>query len=102
GDVPMVGDWNGDGKDTIGIFRPSTHGFYLSDSNTSIGVDHTVLFGDTGDIPVKGDWNGSGTDKVGIYRPGAASFYGAFQDSGAPLYSLRFGEATDTPLTGRW
>ncbi|MFJ9949192.1 DUF1906 domain-containing protein [Kitasatospora sp. NPDC091207] len=102
GDIPMVGNWSGTGKDTVGIYRPSTHGFYLSNSNTSVAIDHAVPFGNTGDIPVKGDWNGSGTEKVGVYRPSAATFYGAFQDAGAPLYSLRFGEATDTPLTGRW
>ncbi|MFF1903886.1 DUF1906 domain-containing protein [Kitasatospora sp. NPDC058218] len=102
GDIPMVGNWSGTGKDTVGIYRPSAHGFYLSNSNTSIAIDHAVPFGDTGDVPVKGDWNGSGTDKVGVFRPSAASFYGAFQDFGAPLYSLRFGEAGDVPLTGRW
>ncbi|MFD0272791.1 DUF1906 domain-containing protein [Kitasatospora sp. NPDC127111] len=102
GDIPMVGNWSGTGKDTVGIYRPSTHGFYLSNSNTSVTIDHSVLFGDQGDVPVKGDWNGSGTDKVGIFRPSAAAFYGAFYDSGSPLYSVRFGEASDTPITGRW
>jgi hypothetical protein len=32
-DQPVAGDWNGDGVDTIGIFRPSTGQFLLRNSN---------------------------------------------------------------------
>ncbi len=33
-DLPVTGDWNGDGKDEIGVWRPSTRKFLL-DSNGS-------------------------------------------------------------------
>ena len=29
-DAPIVGDWNGDGCDTLGIYRPSEARVYLS------------------------------------------------------------------------
>ena len=29
GDIPITGDWNNDGISEIGVFRPSTHLFYL-------------------------------------------------------------------------
>jgi len=32
GDIPVVGDWNRDGKDDVGIFRPSK-GIWSLDSN---------------------------------------------------------------------
>src|SRR6266508_4700886 len=33
GDIAVVGDWNGDGTDTIGIFRPGEGKFYLKNDN---------------------------------------------------------------------
>ena len=35
GDIPVTGDWNGDGKDDIGIFRPGS-GLWSLDSNGNI------------------------------------------------------------------
>ncbi len=31
---PIVGDWNGDGKDTVGLYDPTTTRFYLKNSNS--------------------------------------------------------------------
>ncbi|MFI2714707.1 hypothetical protein ACH495_31780, partial [Micromonospora sp. NPDC018662] len=31
-DVPISGDWNGDGIDNVGVYRPSTSTFYLRDT----------------------------------------------------------------------
>jgi hypothetical protein len=68
GDVPLVGDWTGDGKDTIGLYRPSTREFFLSNSNTSPEANIKVAWGNPGDVPLVGDWTGDGKDTIGLYR----------------------------------
>jgi hypothetical protein len=72
-DKPVVGDWNGDGKTKVGLFRQGF--FWILDTNGNgvfqQGIDQTLAFGGVaGDIPVVGDWNGNGTSKVGIFRQG--------------------------------
>ena len=39
GDKPVVGDWNGDGLDTIGVRRASTGQMYLRNSNSAGAAD---------------------------------------------------------------
>jgi lysyl endopeptidase len=51
-----VGDWNGDGIDTVGIYR--NNAFYLRNTNTAGNADVSLLFGVPGDAPLVGDWNG--------------------------------------------
>lgn len=45
----MTGDFDGDGKDDIAIFRPSTGEWYILDEGIS-GVNSEV-WGQSGDIP---------------------------------------------------
>ncbi|MET7470691.1 VCBS repeat-containing protein, partial [Micromonospora sp. NPDC005599] len=75
-DVPISGDWNNDGIDTVGVFRPSNSTFYLRDTNSG---DATRIFkfghGPSGDIPVAGDWNNDGYDSVGVFRPSNSTWY---------------------------
>jgi hypothetical protein len=73
GDVPVVGDWNGDGKTKVGLFRQGF--FWILDTNGNgtfeQGVDQTFAFGGVpGDQPVVGDWNGDGRSKLGLFRQG--------------------------------
>jgi hypothetical protein len=62
-----VGDWNGDGKDTIGVFRSGR--WFLRNTNTTGVADQTFSYGLPDDVPVVGDWNGDGTTTVGVFRP---------------------------------
>ena len=50
GDIPLSGDWDGNGTTTIGVFRAGT--WFLRNSNSPGGVDVTFSWGAPGDIPV--------------------------------------------------
>ena len=76
GDVPLFGDWDGDGYDTPGMYRP-TNGFaYLTNTlppDGGFGVGDpalTFFFGGPGDQVFVGDWDGDGVDTLGISRNG--------------------------------
>ncbi len=110
-DRPVAGDWNGDGTDEIGMWRPSTGRFYLDmdgSSTWSLGVDAiTDPFGIPTDYPVAGDWNGDGVDDIGVWRPSTGRFYldidGSFiWTPGVDAITDAFGIPTDHPVAGDW
>ncbi len=109
GDLPVTGDWNGDNKTEIGIWRPSNHSFYLdlNGSNSWDSGDLSFKFGIADDQPIAGDWNNDGKDEVGVYRPSNQSFYLDHNDNNAwdgeniDKY-FSFGVAGDLPVTGDW
>ena len=75
GDVPFVGDWNGDGIDTPGLRRNSNGFVYLRNSNTTGIADVDYFYGDPGDIVFAGDWDSDGDDTIGLYRPSNGTIY---------------------------
>jgi hypothetical protein len=52
----LAGDWDGDGIDSIGIYRNGL--FYLRNSNTQGFADMVFALGNNGDVPIAGDWDG--------------------------------------------
>lgn len=67
-DTPIAGDWNGDGIDSIAVFRA---GLWMLDSDGDGRLterDDKVQFGQPGDIPIAGDWNGDGITDLGVVR----------------------------------
>jgi FG-GAP-like repeat len=95
GDVPVLGDYDGDGKTDFAVFRPTTGVWYLvnsSDSSTS-----TVYVGTSGDKPVEADFDGDGKTDVAVYRPSNGTWY-IQQSSTNTLQYQQFGLSTDLPL----
>ncbi|MEZ5175722.1 MAG: CAP domain-containing protein [Acidimicrobiia bacterium] len=106
GDVPFMGDWDGDGVATPGLYRQSDGFVYLRNSNTQGNADIEFYFGNPGDVPIAGDWDGDGDDTVSIYRPSEGRFYIVNElgvdggGLGAADFSFMFGNVGDTPFVG--
>jgi len=115
-DVPVVGDWSGDGISKIGLFRQGF--FWILDYNgngtidnvNQAGGDKAFAYGGiSGDVPVVGDWNGDGRSKVGVFRSGffwVLDANGNYQFDGTGMgHDLAFpfgGIAGDIPVVGKW
>jgi hypothetical protein len=99
GDDPVVGDWDGDGDATIGIYRNGS--FYLRNENTIGFADWVFQFGMPGDQPIVGDWNGDGTDTIGVYRRGVF-FLRDENSAGTSSASFALGVAGDVGIAGDW
>jgi hypothetical protein len=93
GYLPVTGDWNGDGIDTIGVFDPQSARFYLRNSNTPGAPDYVFVFGDPGDRPLSGRWDNTMTGSgIGVYRPSTGRVYlKRTLSSGNPDYTIYLG-----------
>ena len=71
GDLPVVGDWTGDGISKLGVYRNGT--FYLDTNNNHQLDAHDKVFelGRPATSRWSGDWTGDGVDKVGVYEDAA-------------------------------
>jgi hypothetical protein len=76
GDKPVVGDWDGDGIDEVGLHRESTGLFYWRNTLNTGVADGQIFFGDPGDRFVSGDWGiVDDKDTPAVFRPSNTTFF---------------------------
>ncbi len=80
-DFPTPGDFDGDGKDDLALFRNSgvagADTFYLI-LRSSDNALQAVRWGVTGDQPIARDYDGDGITDMAVFRPDAAAGNPAF------------------------
>lgn len=102
-DIPITGDWNGDGIRTIGVFRGGTWELDLDGDGRWTERDGSFAFGTAGDLPVIGDWNGDGIEEIGIYRGGTWILdIDGDRELEATDKVFELGGADDQPVVGDW
>jgi WD40 repeat protein len=108
GDQPFLGDWDCDGVDTSGVYRPSDDTVYLRNSNTTGVGELSFLIDVEGFDPASagwasrdrgavlaGDWDGDGCDTIAVFSAGEVFTSNTLPSPGATFtaeQSYRFGD----------
>jgi len=93
----IVGDWDGNGVDDIGVRR----GRLFDQYNLQTGETRTVSFGRPGDEVFVGDWDGNGTDTLAVRR-GNVFHVSLSGGSGPADLVFGYGRAGDEVFVGDW
>ena len=87
GDVPIPGDYNGDGvTDSRSSGRRPANGSCATSSPSSSAT--------AGDVPVPADYNGDGITDIAVYRPSTGQWFVRNQ------FAVQFGDVNDMPVPG--
>jgi hypothetical protein len=105
GDIPIVGDWDGNGIDGVGFFRTGNSSFNLSNGFQGTIDIKPFIFGSLGSKPLAGDWNGDGIATIGVFSPNTGVM--ALNNTnnagnGVGDIVFNFGPNGDIPLAGDW
>jgi len=105
GDKAFIGDFDGDGVDTIGLRRESTGLVYYRNSHSSGVADGQFAFGSPGDRVIAGDWgDADGVDTLGLFRPEGETFslYSTNPAARIAEETIQFGHPAWMPVSGRF
>jgi len=101
--IPVTGDWSGDGIKNIGVFRDGHWRLDADGDGRWSEGDQVFEYGTAGDLPVVGDFDGDGIDEIGVYRGGQwiVDLDGNHEmDAHDAVFSL--GGPGDLPVAGDW
>lgn len=99
--LPVCGDWDGDGKDGVGVYDTRTGTWYLRNSFSGGNPDTKFQYGWSAALPVVGDWDGDGKDSIGVYYAGTWMVRNT-ATPGRPDTTVQYGWKGATPVTGDW
>src|SRR4051812_5731048 len=85
----LRGDYDGDGRTDLSLFRPGTGEWFISTSGRGYRPDQQAVtfdryvFGQAGDVAVAGtDFDGDGRTDLTLFRPGTGQWFVATSSSG--------------------
>jgi hypothetical protein len=79
-----TGDFSGDGRSDVTVFRPSTGIWYVR--NIVTGLYEFFQWGLSEDVPVQGDYDGDGKADMAVFRPSTSIWYVRNSSNGSSAF----------------
>ncbi|MPV36371.1 hypothetical protein GB881_04775 [Georgenia subflava] len=98
-DEVLIGDWDGDGTDSITVRRGNT--YYVNNTLGGGEAEHVFVYGRPDDTVLVGDWDGDGVDTLAVRR--GAEYHVKNDLAGGPADQVVvYGRSGDQVVVGDW
>ena len=106
GDTPVPGDYDGDGRTDLCVWRASTGTWYILKSSDNYSYATYLAYqwgnGADGDVPVPGDYDGDGRTDLAVWRTSTGTWYilkSSDNYSYATYVAYQWGADADLPIS---